>query len=689
VNLIDDMAERVQALLTVLAGPKALLRDDQLAAIQALVADRRRVVVVKRTGWGKSAVYFLATRLLREAGAGPTLLVSPLLSLMRDQITKAEAIGIRAATINSTNLDQWRMIEAELAAGRVDLLLISPERLNNPQFRSDVLPDLARRVGLLVIDEAHCISDWGHDFRPDYRRLVRVLDQLDPDISVLACTATANERVMADVAEQLGATPLLFRGSLDRESLRLSVLTIPSQAERMAWLAEHLPRLAGSGIVYCLTVGDADRVAAWLQSNGVDARAYSGRTDPEERLEIEDALRADQVKVVVATSALGMGFDKPDLAFVIHFQSPDSPVTYYQQIGRAGRALDWAEVVLLCGAEDRAIWEWFASTAFPPRDQVAAVLGALEVGGPMSTGLLEEVANLSRSRLELMLKVLDVEGAVRRVAGGWERTEAPWSYDGDRHQRVAAARKAEQAAMLGYASTDQCLMAYLRTQLDDPNPTGCGRCANCTGQHPTRQVSPALAAEAGRFLAGQDLILSPRLQWPQGIAGLRGRIPEQLRLQPGRALATLGGPGWGPLVRELLASDGPIPDELLDAVVRVLGRWEWPERPAWVTFVPSRRHPKLVQDLAERIAEVGRLPLHQVLERTREGPPQLEMANSAHQCRNVHGAFTVTGPVPPGGALLVDDSADSKWTLTIVGARLRQAGAGPVYPLVLLRRGAD
>jgi ATP-dependent DNA helicase RecQ len=683
------LTERAQELLRALAGEQATLRDDQLAAIQALVVDRRRVVVVKRTGWGKSAVYFLATRLLRDAGGGPTLLVSPLLSLMRDQIAKAEAIGIRAATINSTNLDQWRQVEAELAAGQVDLLLISPERLNNPQFRTQVLPDLAKRVGLLVIDEAHCISDWGHDFRPDYRRLVRVLDDLDPVIPVLACTATANERVMADVAEQLGAEPLLFRGSLDRESLRLSVLTIPSQAERMAWLAEHLPRLQGSGIVYCLTVGDADRVAGWLRANGIDARAYSGRTDPDERLEIEDALRADQVKVVVATSALGMGFDKPDLAFVVHFQSPDSPVTYYQQIGRAGRALDRAEVVLLCGAEDRSIWEWFASTAFPPRDQVAAVLGALEAGGPMSTGLLEEIANLSRTRLELMLKVLDVEGAVRRVPGGWERTDAPWAYDGDRHQRVAAARTAEQAAMVAYATTDQCLMAYLRGQLDDPDPTPCGRCANCTGQRPSPRVSPALAAEAGRFLAGQDLVLSPRLQWPQGISGLRGRIPEQLRVQKGRALATLGGPGWGPVVRELLASDGPVPDELLEAVVRVLGRWDWPERPAWVTFVPSSRHPKLVQDLAERIAEVGRLPLHNILERTRKGPPQLEMANSAHQCRNVHGAFAVTGPVPQGGVLLVDDTADSKWTLTVVGALLRHAGAGAVYPLVLLRRGSD
>jgi ATP-dependent DNA helicase RecQ len=685
-----ELAERAQALLTTLAGDGAVLREDQLAAVRALVVERRRTVVVKRTGWGKSAVYFLATRLLRDGGAGPTLLVSPLLSLMRDQIAKAEAIGIRAATINSTNLDQWREIEAELAAGRVDLLLISPERLNNPQFRAEVLPDLSKRVGLLVIDEAHCISDWGHDFRPDYRRLVRVLDELDPTVPVLACTATANQRVMADVAEQLGASPLLFRGSLDRESLRLSALRIPSQPERLAWLAERIPELPGSGIVYCLTVGDADRVAAWLRANGVEALAYSGRTDPAERVEIEDALRANRVKVVAATSALGMGFDTPELAFVIHFQSPDSPVTYYQQIGRAGRALDRAEVVLLCGAEDRSIWEWFASTSFPPRAQVATVLGALEAaGGPMSTALLEEVANLSRTRLELMLKVLDVEGAVRRVARGWERTGAAWTYDATRHQRVAAARKAEQDAMAAYATTDRCLMAYLRAQLDDPDPAACGRCANCADERPSAEVAPALAAEAQRFLAGQDLVLSPRLQWPQGIPGLRGKIPAELRVQPGRALATLGGPGWGPVITELLAADGPVPDELVDAVVRVLGRWDWPERPAWVTFVPSRRHPKLVEDLASRIAEIGRLPLRRVLERTRDDPPQLEMANSAHQCRNVHGAFAVTEPVPPGGVLLVDDAADSKWTLTVVGALLRERGAGPVHPLVLLRRGPD
>jgi ATP-dependent DNA helicase RecQ len=685
-----SLADRAQKLLTTLAGPGAVLRDDQLAAIRALVAEGRRVVVVKRTGWGKSAVYFLATRLLRDAGAGPTLLVSPLLSLMRDQIAKAAGIGIRAATINSSNVEQWRQVEAELAAGRVDLLLVSPERLNNPQFRDEVLPGLADQVGLLVIDEAHCISDWGHDFRPDYRRLVRVLDQLGDGVPVLATTATANQRVMADVAEQFGASPLLLRGSLDRSSLHLAVLRIPSQADRLAWLAEHLPNLPGSGIVYCLTVGDADRVATWLRRHGITARSYSGRTDPTERPAIEDALRDNQLKVVAATSALGMGFDKPDLAFVVHFQSPDSPVTYYQQVGRAGRALDHAAVVLLCGAEDRAIWEWFATTAFPPREQVDQVLRALEAAGrPLSTGLLEEAANLSRSRLELLLKVLDVEGAVRRTTNGWERTGKPFVYDTERHRRVAAARAHEQQAMLAYATTSECLMAWLQRQLDDPHPVPCGRCANCTGRRPSSRVSPALAAEAQAFLTGQDLTISPRLQWPQGIPGLSGRIPGEARLEPGRALATLGGPGWGPVVHQLLERDQPVPADIVEAVVAVLARWDWPERPTWVTYVPSHRHPLLVTSLARRVAEIGRLPLRPALKRVRNGEPQLEMANSAHQCRNVHGAFAVVGELPSGAVLLVDDTADSKWTLTITGDLLRRHGAMRVYPFVLLRRSLD
>ncbi|MBA3655693.1 MAG: ATP-dependent DNA helicase RecQ, partial [Actinobacteria bacterium] len=306
--LAVPISEDAHDLLRRLTGQDdASFRDGQLEAIERLVAGRRRVLVVQRTGWGKSAVYFLATRLLRDQGAGPTVLISPLLALMRNQIAMATRAGVHAATINSDNRDDWEKVEADVRSGAVDVLLISPERLNNLRFRREILPDLVTVAGLLVIDEAHCISDWGHDFRPDYRRIARVLDLLPADLPVLCTTATANDRVVADIVDQLGHDLEVIRGPLERESLALAVVDLPQPSHRLAWLATVVPTLAGSGIVYCLTVADTERVAAWLRSQNIEAVAYSGETDPSQRLGVEDGLLANTMKVVVATSALGMG----------------------------------------------------------------------------------------------------------------------------------------------------------------------------------------------------------------------------------------------------------------------------------------------------------------------------------------------------------------------------------------------
>ena len=380
---IDD---RAAELLRELAGPDAQFREHQLEAVRDLVSDRARVLCVQRTGWGKSAVYFLATALLREAGAGPTLIVSPLLALMRNQIAAAERIGIRAHTVNSTNREAWSEVRELLEADAVDVLLISPERLNNPQFRTAMLPLFAERVGLLVVDEAHCISDWGHDFRPDYRRIAEMLERLPEGVPVLCTTATANDRVVADVEEQLSvgraAGLRTYRGPLGRTSLRFEVVDLPGQADRLAWLASHLPELPGSGIVYTLTKRDADLVADWLNAHGVAAEAYSGDSATDRRIAVEDRLLRNDLKAVVATSALGMGYDKPDLGFVVHYQAPGSVIAYYQQVGRAGRGIERAEVVLLRGAEDRRIQDFFIEQAFPRREVVDRVLEHLgAVGG--------------------------------------------------------------------------------------------------------------------------------------------------------------------------------------------------------------------------------------------------------------------------------------------------------------------
>ncbi|MEU6262035.1 RecQ family ATP-dependent DNA helicase [Saccharopolyspora shandongensis] len=699
-NALRELADdRLRAL----AGPDAALREDQWSAIRALVLERRRALVVQRTGWGKSAVYFIATALLRELGEGPTVIVSPLLALMRNQVDAAAAAGVHAATINSANPDEWADIEEQVAAGEVDVLLVSPERLNNPDFRDTILPELTQTAGLLVVDEAHCISDWGHDFRPDYRRLRTLLTELPEGVPVLATTATANDRVVQDVADQLGVggeytdpqETLVLRGTLDRESLRLGVVRLPSAEARLGWLASHLKELPGSGIIYTLTVAATDEIAAYLRDQGYEVASYSGRTDPAERQQAEADLLANRVKALVATSALGMGFDKPDLGFVVHLGAPSSPIAYYQQIGRAGRGVQRAEVLLLPGPEDRDIWSYFASLAFPPEPTVRAVLDALAQHERMSTAALEPHVELGRTRLEMVLKVLDVDGAVRRVKGGWEATGEPWHYDAERYARIAAERKSEQQAMLDYLGTSSCRMEFLRRQLDDAAAEPCGRCDNCTGSGYSGDVDDQAVQQAGERLRRPGVEVSPRKMWPSGMDSLgvpaSGKLPAGEQATTGRAIGRLTDIGWGNRLRELLAAGAPdqeLPDDLFQAGIKVLAAWDWAERPVGVVALGSRTRPRLVRSLAERIATIGRLPLlGEVLTNPNTTPRRA--TNSAQRVASLWQQFKVPEDLAAklstldGPVLLMDDYADTGWTVTVVSRLLRQAGAPAVLPFTL------
>ncbi|MGH3423542.1 MAG: RecQ family ATP-dependent DNA helicase, partial [Nocardioidaceae bacterium] len=681
--------DQAQELLRTLVGSdRAQLRDDQWTAVEALVAGHRRALVVQRTGWGKSAVYFVATGLLRREGAGPTVIISPLLALMRNQIAAAERAGIHAVTINSTNPDSWRSTYDEVTAGKVDVLLVSPERLNNPEFRDRVLPDLAASAGLVVVDEAHCISDWGHDFRPDYRRIRTLLAELPSGIPVLATTATANERVTADVAEQLSVTGestlddvLVLRGNLDRESLHLAVVPDLSQQQRLAWLADYVDRADGSGIIYCLTVAATADVADFLRRRGHDVRAYSGQTEQTERLAAEDDLVHNRVKALVATSALGMGFDKPDLSFVVHLGAPPSPIAYYQQVGRAGRAVERAEVILLPGAEDKGIWDYFGSMSFPGQDLVAETLAVLEQSGAtMSTAALEPLVPLRRNRLEAMLKVLDVDGAVQRVRGGWTATGVPWSYDAERYGRVDEARVSEQQSMLDYETTRSCRLAYLRAALDDPEAAPCGRCDNCGGFDLRRDVPPEQAEDAGTWLDRPGVPLTPRRMWPTGLAAvgldLKGRIPAEQQHRPGRAVARLTDLGWGNAVRDLFAAGAPdqeVPVALRHALVAVLDSWEWPdgERPDAIVGIGSVTHPQLVRHLVDGLSRYTSWPVVAHLEVRGPAEPHEGVVNSARRLAAVAERHRLVEAEPVSGrrVLLLDDRTITGWTLTVTARR--------------------
>ncbi|TFD04672.1 DEAD/DEAH box helicase [Cryobacterium sp. TMT1-66-1] len=714
--MTDTRASALAILRTLVGRDDASWHDGQYEAIETLVDHRRRALVVQRTGWGKSAVYFVATLLLRRQGAGPTILVSPLLALMRDQVAAAARAGVRAVSINSSNAHEWSDVLRQLDADEVDVLLVSPERLNNPSFRDEQLPALIARVGLLVVDEAHCISDWGHDFRPDYRRLRELIAQMPTGVPVLATTATANSRVVQDVAEQVGmvatgfngagttagtAEVVTIRGPLARSSLRLGVLSLPDSRARLAWLLSHLGDLPGSGIIYTLTVAAAEDTARLLREAGHAVRAYTGQTDTAEREESEGLLKTNQVKALIATSALGMGFDKPDLGFVLHLGAPSSPVAYYQQVGRAGRATASADVLLLPGAEDEAIWHYFATASMPNQAKALAVIGALEAAGaPLSTPALEARVDLRRTPLELLLKVLDVDGAVHRVKGGWQSTGQPWVYDQERYERIAAARLGEQRAMLEFESTTRCRMEFLQRALDDDSAVACGRCDNCQGVWYPSDVADDAAATAAKSLDRVGVAIDVRAQWPTGMSSLgvaaTGKIALGDRAEPGRALARLTDLGWGGPLRDLFetqGTDAAAPPAMLAACVRVLAEWEWAERPVAIVGVPSRRHPLLIDSVAASLASIGRLPWLGALSWANGGPTGEPGGSSAYRLSSVWDRFAV-GPelaealAPFAGRpiLLIDDLADSRWTLTVASRVLRQHGASAVLPFALALR---
>lgn len=688
---MTELKNRARSLLQLaLNNTEAEFREGQWEAIASLVEERSKLLVVQRTGWGKSLVYFLATRLLRDRSAGPTILISPLLALMRNQIAAADRIGVEAATINSSNTDEWQLVKNRLLAGEIDVLLISPERLANEEFTNTILFPISQNIGLFVVDEAHCISDWGHDFRPDYRRIVRILQALPQNIPVLATTATANDRVVSDIKAQLSSKIKVIRGNLIRESLQLQNIALGSSAARMAWLAEQLPNLSGSGIIYALTVRDAELIADWLTIHGIDAKSY--HSDSPDREALEDQLLNNEIKALVATTALGMGFDKPDLGFVIHYQRPGSVVHYYQQVGRAGRAVEQAYGILLSGDEDDDITNYFIITAFPPQAHTQLILNKLkQANDGFSVHQLEQEINLSKGQIDKVLKLLSLESPAPAVKQGskWYATPFDCEPDTDKIESLTKIRHQEQDKMREYTSeSKKCLMAFLAAELDDPNPTNCGKCAVCLGKSLLPETpSQEMVNRAIQYLRRSDRPIEPRKKWPSQALptyGFSGNIQPNLRAESGRALCLWGDAGWGELVKLGKYRDNNFNDALVEGAFEMIQRWQPQPFPTWVTCVPSLNRPDLVPNFAQKLADRLNLPFKPVVRKVRQTPPQKEMNNSYQQAHNLDGAFAIDPwEGIKGTVFLVDDFVDSRWSFTVIAALLRQAGSGSVFPLAL------
>ena len=690
-----QQVEAEQLLCKATGLPGATFRQGQWEAIDRVVNQRHKMLVVERTGWGKSIVYFISTRILRDRGRGPTLVISPLLALMRNQLDAAQRLGIRATTINSTNTTEWNDITQQLLLDQIDLLLISPERLSNEKFNTDVLMPISNRIGLLVIDEAHCISDWGHDFRPDYRRIVNLLKRMPSNLPVLGTTATANNRVVNDIKTQIGDIHIQ-RGPLKRKSLHLQTIRLNDQSERLAWLAEYIPRLPGTGIIYTLTKRDTLQVAKWLDQNGIDAKPYFSDVNDESfdnsntyREHLEELLLSNKLKALVATTALGMGYDKPDLGFVVHYQAPGSIVGYYQQIGRAGRAIDKAYGILLSGREDEDIHAYFRDTAFPDENHVNQILAVLEKHDGLSVQRIQEHINLSHGQIEKALKLLSVENPapVIKDRSQWKRTAVPFTIDRERINHLTRQKVLEWKEVQDYIATKGCLMQYLLNILNDPATDRCGQCSNCLG-HPVihTAIHSQLVKDAALFLKRSEMPLNLNIQVAKDafpVYGFSGNLPQDLRAEEGRILSRWGDAGWGNVVEQNKHANH-FSDELVDAVALMIReRWQPQPRPSWITCVPSFNHPDLVPDFTKRLAQRLQIEYKPVISKISQNQQQKSMQNRFYQCHNLDGVFNITGNIPENSVFLIDDIVDSKWTLTVLSALLRQNGSGPVFPIAL------
>jgi ATP-dependent DNA helicase RecQ len=676
-------------------NPCVEFHNDQWEAIDEVVNKRGQLLVVQRTGWGKSAVYFIATKIRRAQGYGPTLIISPLLSLIRNQIDAAEKVGIKVVSYNSSmGIEELEKAEKVILSRLVDAIIVSPEQLGQTKFGEKILPEISGNIGLFVVDEAHCISDWGHDFRPDYSRIVRVLQNLPDNMPVLATTATANDRVVKDVQSQLGHRLKIIRGPLIRKSLSLQNIALSSKTERLAWLAQYVGSLVGTGIIYAKTTRDSEIVAEFLQKTGINAKPYHSKLETEAKQILERALIDNKIKALVATSSLGMGFDKSDIGFVIHFQAPGNVVEYYQQVGRAGRGIDHALGIMMMGEEDADIQNYFIQQAFPKEAQLNSLLETLEKMDGAKLSELEPKLNFSQSTTKDILKFLSIENPspIIKSESKYYRTQFDYHLPVEKIRRLNSIKEAEWRRLQDYYRHTGCLMSFLADELDDPYKEKCGRCENCS---PSTKLSNSLKTElvfaAEDYLRNRYIKIIPRATFSSSGDNARSafkhyRLPYQdsnLKIEEGLALSAWKDGGWGDLVADGKAKNSFSLD-LIPPMVKMINCMQLDIRPRWLTYIPSPRHPNLVRDFAYALADALGIECKDSLYIASVRPPQKTMENSYFQSMNLDGAFGID--VKKGYAdpvWLFDDAVDSRWTFTIAGALLRRMGVQKVIPIAL------
>ena len=654
--------------------------DEQWETVESLL-NGQRILLIHRTGFGKSLCYQFPAILFD----GITVVFSPLIALMRDQIQQLNSLGILAECVNSEQTEEENSeILRRAVQNEVKILYIAPERQENLQWLEAVKE---MNLSMVVIDEAHCISVWGHDFRPAFGRIINLVKSLPHDSPVLATTATATEKVAQDIIQQMEGNVMYIRGNLMRENLILNVVRVFSEDDKLAFLARYVPKFQGTGIIYTGTRVNTEVYSNFLNRRGIDAVNYNAGFDPETRRYIEEGLLNNRWKCVVATNALGMGIDKPDLRFIIHTQIPASPIHYYQEIGRAGRDGKKALIILLYNPEDRELPEHFIENSRPPIDNYQRVIDRLKER-TMGIRDLMRKTNLNRTKIEVIVGDLVNQSIVNEVVSDrskkYEYLGVAPQLDTTAFDEFREFKSRELDKIIEYAETDKCRMFYLCDYLEDRDVKVCHKCDNCRGKKWIYEINAEWQEKVDDFKNNYfpEIDLVPKSQQDKP-------LPERKsKLVNGVAFSYYGFSNVGSTIHHCkYENGGDFPDFLLDGVLKVYHSYFKDEKFDLIIYAPPTQSGDLVKNFAEKVSTALEIPLSHGLIKRRDTEPQKVFQNTLLKKDNVKDAFEYKNHAEVKGknVLLIDDICDSRATIKEIGKLMSKRGVNKIAPLVIAK----
>ncbi len=676
----DDIKTKAYDILHSIYGKNASFREGQYEAIEATLS-HKRTLVVQKTGWGKSLIYFVCSKILKAQNKGLTIIISPLLTLMENQIEQATQFNLKCEQLNSSTYERHEEILNGMANNQYDLIFATPETL----CKTNIITSLSSgsiNIALIVVDEAHCISDWGHDFRLEYTKIKDIITTLPESTHILATTATANNIVINDINEQFGGDTFISRGSLTRKSLNIQTSVFNDDYEKYAFILQHIQSIPGTGIIYCLTKNDCESLSEFLNMHNISARPFYSGLNNDFNNETLSLFKENKIKAIVATIKLAMGFDKGDVSFVINYDIPKNITLCYQEIGRAGRNIDNAYIIILFSNRDIKINNFFIEQAFPTEEDSLDVYNCVKNNNGITKRAIQSLVNIQSGKINKSIDFLEHDGFIYKDNNKYYTAPKTYFYNKEHYNAITKQRYEDLENMKNIINVKTCLSKYIVNKLDDTTAQNCGKCTNCRQKllFSTNLNEQALR-EAHNFIDNKYIVIEPRKMWLDGQSNKKIPLINEI----GFALTKYNNSFYGDLVKQGKYGDlKGFSDKLLNKVCDVIPKLFAKQKILYITAVPSKNS-TLVEDFTKQVAEKLHLKYIKILEKI-TNTHQKDQQNSSYQCSHARSSFKIIDNIQHPhnyNIILLDDMKDSGWTLTVCGYLLREYGFEKVFPFAL------